>query len=246
MRRNEVLFWLSATALFLACAWAVSARTTTVGAAILFLAGMALLIWALFDSDHKLAGYVALGGWCALGFLGLVMGQRTSSRTVKLDMSKFQPLTPQQFDPNSPYTMQDTNGNPVAPKQEAPSGDLCARGMPGGITVEPFTAEELAGFNLIGATASQGMSGENWFNARFTSSPDSNKCLTKIEFEIVLGPVDEEYTVHASISGLSVPPGSGWTSYNGPTASFSTRHHERPELISWKVARAWGYKLPTK
>lgn len=93
-----------------------------------------------------------------------------------------------------------------------------------------------------GATARQGAYGENWFNARFTTSPTSNKCLTKVEFQIVLGPVGEA----RHRDGVSAQPGWGWTSGEGVVISFPTRHREQPELISWKVPRAWGYGVPSQ
>jgi hypothetical protein len=130
-------------------------------------------------------------------------------------------------------------GRPVTP-------DPCSNGLPAGARIEPFTAEEIAAFNLIGATTRQDNYGANWFSARLTTAPASNKCLTKIEFQIVLGPVGEEYPLHATASGLSVQPGWGWTGGDGVVVSFPTRHHEQPELISWKVAGAWGYAVPSQ
>lgn len=124
-----------------------------------------------------------------------------------------------------------------------PATDPCDKGIPSGVRTEPLTAEEIAGFDLVGATVRQAAYGGNWFDVRFTNSPAATKCLTKVEFEIVLGPVGKEHTVHATGSGFSAGPGWGWATGKGLAVSFPTRHGEEPELISWKVSRAWGYKL---
>lgn len=124
-----------------------------------------------------------------------------------------------------------------------PTTDPCDKGIPSGVRAEPFTVEEIAAFDLIGATVEQAAYGTNWLDVRFTNSPAATKCLTKVEFEIVLGPVGKEHTVHATGSGFSAGPGWGWATGKGLAVSFPTRHGEEPELISWKVSKAWGYKL---
>ncbi|HTZ75252.1 MAG TPA: hypothetical protein VMB47_15120, partial [Candidatus Aquilonibacter sp.] len=77
-----VLYCSAGLAIVAALIWTLLGLAVTMGAAILFLAGMALLIWALFDSDHKLAGYIVMGCWFALGVFGLVIGQRNRPRVL--------------------------------------------------------------------------------------------------------------------------------------------------------------------
>jgi hypothetical protein len=125
-----------------------------------------------------------------------------------------------------------------------PTTNPCDKGIPSGVRTEPLTVEEIAAFDLKGATVEQAAYGTNWFDVRFTNSPAATKCLTKVEFEIVLGPVGKEHTVHPTASGLSAGPGWGWTTGKGLAVSFPMPHGEEPELISWKVSKAWGYKLP--
>lgn len=135
-----------------------------------------------------------------------------------------------------------------------PQIDPCENGVPAGEKVSLFTEGELNQINLIGAKLEEvGPNGTpDAFEIKLSNN--SSKCLSKVEFEITLASNSsntpgQQYVVHVT-RRITLGPGWGWT--NDPY-SFSIRQevlaatdprHTFPDLVSWKVAKAWGFVLP--